>query len=471
MNVARSSAKFFLSNTGVAFISFLGVAYFARHLGPEAIGIYFLFEAVLRMVGTVSDFGIKSAVEKRISEGGPAGELYVSALIFSIISSSLFSILILLSSDYLNQYFGFKLSTYLVLGLILYTGANLQGKVLLGELRAGETAVINFSEWIVWLVFGFLFIKLGFGVISIVYSLLFGLATKLLWGVWKQDTPLDRPSWSSFISLFNFSKYSIISDIGRYFYNWADLVIIGLLLTTTAVGQYEVAWRVAGVTIILSRAISQTIFPQISQWVSNSQKKEIENLLSEATVWTVALIIPAFFATLLLSRDILIVLFGTEYESAWLVVILLISGKLFQSELIILEKTLQALDRPDLTARATLVGMISNIVLNFALIYSIGLLGAAIATSTTYLISGILMYNYISEYITLRPNIRKLFWIVISSTSMTLLLLGVRYYIRVENIWILLFIISIGVLSFLLFVLIYRPIRADLKSSISNYSN
>ena len=55
-----------------------------------------------------------------------------------------------------------------------------------------------------------------------------------------------------------------------------DVAIIGLFLTHTHVGTYEIAWCVTTVSILFSEAIAGTIFPQLSEWDADSAKERVE---------------------------------------------------------------------------------------------------------------------------------------------------------------------------------------------------
>jgi len=82
----RWTFRLFLSKGGNAILYFLGLAYFSRHLTPDEMGAFVLFLAVLGISSIPADFGIKGALEKRLSEGTDPEKTLGSALAFKAVT-------------------------------------------------------------------------------------------------------------------------------------------------------------------------------------------------------------------------------------------------------------------------------------------------------------------------------------------------------------------------------------------------
>lgn len=470
MGLALSSSKIFLANLLVAAVSFVGTIYFARHLGPAIIGIYFLFEALLRLLGAITDAGFRNALEKRLSEGREPTEIIGTTVAIKSFALSLVIVGIVLFRGWINAYLNAQLALYLVGMLIVYELANLQFKILFGQHKGEETAPIVVAQHLVWLTFGAILLSYDYGLRGLLIALFAGLIIKFLWGATKQPPTLGSPSWAAAQSLFKFAKYNVITVFGRYFYNWVDLLLIGVFLTTTSVAKYEVAWRVAGVTILLSRSISLVILPKISSLYEKGELQEIESVLPKAQYWAIALVLPAFVASLVLAEEIILVLFGIEYVSAWAVLIVVIGGKVFQAEHVVLERSLQAIDKPSLSARANIGGMLTNVGLNLVLIYSFGILGAAVATSTGYLCSAILHFVYIRRDIKVQMPIRLLGWSTVASLGMGGGLWLLKHHVTPDNIPLLALFVATGIVTYVLLLGLYQPLRDDIFSALNSVS-
>jgi O-antigen/teichoic acid export membrane protein len=466
MDIARSSLKLFLSNLIGSAAIFLGITYFARELGPTPIGVFFLFEALLGMLSIPIDFDLRGAVEKRISEGESQGEFLASGIFLKLVPITVVVLGIWLLKEPLNNYLGEDLAIFLAAAIVLQEAAQLSIFVLKGELRVGETATLKLVRQTVWIGVSTILVSFGWGTLGIIWGLLAGFCLMLIWGWYKCSVSLERPSKQQARSLLHFSKYNVISSIGGYFYSWMDVAIIGLFLTQAHVGTYEVAWRVTAVVVLLSTAIADTVFPQVSQWNSNGAKSRIESVIREAITPSLALVIPSFFGVLIFSQDILRLVFGNEFAVAWLVLIILMGEKILQSVHKIFGRSLLGIDCPDLAAYATVVSVMVNLLLNIVLIPIFGILGAAIATTASFSLNTFLHGFFLSKYVTIDIPYVEIGWLVLASIGMTLCLKIAQSFVAIETLPQLVFVITLGSFIYFLLVLLYSPLRMRLMSHI-----
>lgn len=428
MNITDSSARIFISETIISVIGFAGIMFFARELGPVSIGIFFLFQAILNVLTATSDLGIGMAVEKRMSEGNDPGDILATGLLMRVITLLVIVSGILYLREAINQYIGADFALHLAAAAVFAAFGELAISALQGELRVGETAILNLIRQTSWVSIGIVLFFFGFGTTALIYGLLLGVIVMSIWAAKRISTTLGHPSYEYARSIFDFAKYSFMGSIAWQIHNWMDILIIGWLLTQADIGTYEVAWRVAGVTIILSRAIAVAVLPQISAWEATNATKQIEGLFRDAITPALGLVIPAVFGAVILSREILGVLFGPEYTAGWLVLIVLIAGKLPESIQAIVARYLQGLNRPDLEARATVVATILNLVLNIVLISQFGLIGAAVATTVSYAAGTAIRLRYLSWLITIQFPYREISWCVLASVIMA----GIVFWLRMS---------------------------------------
>lgn len=433
------------------------------------MGVFFLFQALLGMLAIPADFGLRGAVEKRISEGESPGAFLSSAVLLKLIPLALIVLGILLFRSWINSYLGADLAVWLALAIVLQEAAQLAVVVLKGELRVGETAVLKLARRISWVGGGALLVVSGLKAEALIYSLLGGMCVILVWGWYKSSISLQRPSASHARSLFDYSRYNVISSIGGYFYSWMDVAIIGLFLTQADVGAYETAWRVTTITMLFSRAIASTIFPQVSQWNTEDEKDRIESVINNSMVPSMVLVIPAFFGTIVFSREILGLVFGTEFAIASVVLVILTGEKILQSVHIILGRALQGIDRPDLAAWATVVSVALNLILNVVLILSFNdIVGAACATAISFALNTVLHAYFLSKYLTIRPPYAEIGWCVFSSVMMALLLEGIQTIVTVETLPQLFLAVIFGAVTYGFFILLFRPIRTSVFRNLRN---
>lgn len=466
MNLARSSIKIFATNASISLIGFLGITFFARELGSHQMGIFFLFLAFLGIISIPADFGVNSGVTKRLSEGESRGSILSTAILLKVLLLLPFVAGIVLFRKPINNYLGADLALFLALALVLQESANLTIQVLEGELRVGETAGPLFAQKVVYVGIGAALVFMGVGVRGVIYGLFTGFIVMLGWGVWRSSTTLGSPSLGHAQSLFEYSKYAFISSIGGYFYSWMDVVVLGFLLTQADVGAYEVAWRVAGVIMVFSGSIATTIFPQVSQWDAENATERIESLLPKTIAPALFIAIPSFFGVVLFSREILGLVFGTEYTAAWLVLIVLTGEKAVQSVHIVLGRSLQAIDHPGLAAKAGVISIALNLVLNVILVLEYGIVGAAVATALSFTVNSILHAYYLSRFVSIRIPYAQIGGCTAASVGMAFVLSVVESVVAIGSLPALLLIIILGVVVYTGFVLIIPQSRGVILNNI-----
>lgn len=434
MNVARSTVKLF---GGLAFgsvVSFVGVALFAQTLGASVLGSFFLFQAVLAFAKLFSDLGTGAAASKRISEGGEQGRVLTT--VFLLRTALLVPPLLafVLFRGYIDAYLGASLAHLLVPALLAESYAGLFVDVLEGEKRVGETAVLNVTRQFVWVGLGLAFVALGATTAqALVVSLVVSRVLVLAWALKKRDTPFRAPSLERARSLLQFSKYSAISYVSFSLYDWIDVAIIGLFLTTFEVGYYEISWKVAVVVVLFTHATGRSIFPVISDLSERGRADEVRRVLGDAITPSLFFVIPAVFGTALFAEEILALFFGIDEPRAALVLVVLVAGMVPRAFHDVFERALLAVDRPAAVAQMATFGMVLNVGLNLVLIYTVGAIGAAVATVTAYAAVGVIAYRYLDGIVGIDVPMRELRWCLVSSLSMAAVLLVVEQVVAIRS--------------------------------------
>jgi|AntDeeMinimDraft_4_1070355.scaffolds.fasta_scaffold03885_3 O-antigen/teichoic acid export membrane protein len=461
VNIIKSSTKLFTSNGLRAVISFLALIYFTKNLPSSALGSFFLFQASLGILSIPADFGLLGAIEKRISEDNSPEQVLTTALLLKLIPLSIVSILIILFQNNINEYLEVELAGWLVIGLFLLSLKELMIKVLRGEMRVGETASLQFIDKFLWAAIGIILVLNGYGTEGLVYGLLTGHAFVFLIGMYKRSTNFGLPSWEKAQSLYNYAKYNVISSTGSYVYNWMDVAMLGFFVSPSLISAYEVAWRVSSLLLMFSRSIATSLFPQISSWEIDGKYDEIESILPKTLFFTLLFVIPGFFGISILSKQILTIIFTPEYAVAWVALIILSAERLFHSIHMILGRTLNGINRPNLAARATVASLLINLVLNAVLISQFGIIGAALATSISFIVNAYLHAKYLSNYIDISVDRDNMSWLLFSSVLMSFVVLVIAVFISVDTLTILLLYVLIGAITFSLVMLVKKSVRKE----------
>lgn len=467
MNLVNTTLKIFIAKLLEALISFVAVVVFSRELGASPLGTYYPFIALLGIVSIPADFGIRSATEKRVSEGSEQSTYLGTAIALKLLPLLGMGLIILLADSVITQYLGSNLTIALVVALFTREAAYLGIFVLRGELRVGATAAVKVLQPLGWLIVGYAFFTQGFGINGLVYGYIIGTVAMIILA-WSRVS--IRPAWPDLNharSLFAYGRYSVISSVGGYFYSWMDVAILsvfvaaGFASTRAEIGAYENAWRLSLIVLLFSNAIATSLFPQISQWSAEDAIEWVEDIIPKSILPSIVIVVPAFVGITVLARDLLRILFGPEFTVAWLVLIILTAEKILQSIHVIIGRSLQALDRPDLAAYATIVAIAVNFVLNVALIWQFGIVGAAIATTLSFAANTALHAYYLSRFVAIEFPYRGAAWCLVAATIMGGVVYAAQLFVVVNSVLSLLLVILLGIVTYLPVVLLYRPIRVD----------
>lgn len=211
-------------------VGFASTVYFAWALGASALGVFFLFDAVLNTVTTVTDFGLRDAVEKRISEGEAGDATLTAAVCLKLALLAPFVLLAYPLHPYVDAYVGAPLTLPLVAGVLAYESGVLTLHVLRAELRVEETALLSFVRLAVYVLVAVALVQFDYGVRALVYAFVASYTVLLVAGALRVSTGFARPGRAQFRSLVRYAKYNGVSALGGYVYNSMDLLVVGYFL-------------------------------------------------------------------------------------------------------------------------------------------------------------------------------------------------------------------------------------------------
>ncbi|EJN57646.1 oligosaccharide flippase family protein [Halogranum rubrum] len=461
MSVSSSSVRLFVGRIATMILNFAALAYFARALGSADLGVFFLFQAALSMLVLVSDVGLSTAVEKRLSAGSGRSVFWTGAMLMGGIASVL-SLGLVLFRDVAAGFLGADLALTLVVALGLSVAQRLLNAALRGELRTGELASLTIAETAVQYGVAAVFVWSGLGAEALVVGVLLGLTVSDLWALVKVRPAPATPTKDDADSLLEYAKYNAIPTVGLQVHNWMDVLIIGVFLAQSDVGAYEVAWRVAGATTLLAGSIGLAIMPQASAWDAEGAGDRVGRLVSATFVPALLFVIPAVVGALVIGADGLRLIFGSEFERASLVLVVLVAGQAPAAVQSVVGRTLLGLDRPNLVARATIVSIVLNLVLNVVLVVQIGLIGAALATTLSFTVGTILRVRYLDELVPLTAPTLELGWCGVAATVMGVVLFVLDGFVTIESVTVLLGFVLLGSAIYGLVLVAHPSVRRTL---------
>lgn len=159
------------------------------------------------------------------------------------------------------------------------------------------------------------------------------------------------------------------SQVSNTIYVGSDTVLLGYMSGDYAVGLYSVAVRIyEAVKILLSAALNVTI-PRFCYLFNNSYEDDFRKLLNKILNIIFILCIPALMGLVVLSKEIVIVLFGDSYVGGTMALQFLSIALLFAVPAMLLSQCiLIPMRQENIIFRVTTLGAVLNLVLNVILI-------------------------------------------------------------------------------------------------------
>ncbi|WP_218644785.1 lipopolysaccharide biosynthesis protein [Natronomonas gomsonensis] len=470
LNFARAGGLLLGIEVLGAVIGFAATVYFAAALGATRLGVFFLFEAALATLATFSDFGLRGAVEKRISEGSEVGEMLAATLLLKLALLGVLAVVVIVFREPINDYVGAEVAALLVVAALLYELSVLSIHVLRGELRTEQTALLYFVRLVAYVAVSVVLIQFGYGAEALIYGLIASYLLMLAGGAARISTRLARPSRRHFRSLVDYAKYNGIWALGGHVYNTMDLLVIGYFLTQAHVAGYEIAWRLTLMAGLVGGIVGNTVFAQLSAWRTRGEFGRIEGTVRESLTASLFLVVPAFFGVLLLSENLLGVVFGPEYVLAAGALVVLMGEKIVAAVNVVFDATIRAFDRPDIGAYATGVSLTVNIVLNVVLVPQYGLLGAAAATGLAMALNTAVLGVSLGRLHPVSFALRDIGWCVGAGAVMALALAGLTTIVPPTTAPALVGHVLLGGVVYFLVVLSSSSLRGKLRANVANFA-
>lgn len=181
----------------------------------------------------------------------------------------------------------------------------------------------------------------------------------------------------------------IFSSLAILIYMKIDLIMLGQMLGDKAVGIYSAATRISEVWYFIPMAIASSVSPSIYAAKEVSEElyyRRIGQFLRLVVMLALVIALPMTF----LSDTVVTTLFGNAYVEAGKVLAVHIWASLFVFMGIAISPWFIAEELNHLSMYRTIIGAISNILLNLFLIPAYGAFGAAIATVISYALASFL---------------------------------------------------------------------------------
>ena len=373
----------------------------ARYLGPSGYGMLTLGIVILKITTIFGLLGIHMSIGKFIShylvrkQYGEAKGLLIAS--FSVtISFSLFLFFLLYAfSGFIEQNIlriegisaiiqifslGIPFSVITQLLMYYFFAFKKPGYVVISESIFEKLTNLLFLLFAIFISASVYFLSLGY-ILSLVISSIAGIflfRSKIL-AIFKKGTkPLFELK-----QLISFSFPLMIAGVLGAALAWTDTIFIGIYRSSSDVGIYNAAYLIASSLMILWVSFGEVFYPIISELYARRAKASISRIFEVASRWIFILALPIFVFILIFPTQTLSLVFGKSFLEANLPLLILAVGYFFITISGLTDQGLRTFKRTKFIGISTFASFLMNILLNFLLVPSYGMAGAAIATSMT----------------------------------------------------------------------------------------
>ena len=425
-----------------------------KTLGAYDYGIWAQISITISLLTPMALLGLSMALVRFLSaEKDPERirEGLYSIIVFVLFTGSGISFLVLLLSDPLAvSVFGdITTSPYLKAGsfLILLSALNQLALFYFRISRQTRT----FAIFTIFRVFGQLFLVLalllsGFGVMGVILAHLTVDAALFVVAMVRIITQVGF-ALPKFTYLTEYLRYSLPltpNSLIRWITDSSDRYLIGFFLGVGSVGIYSAAYAIGNLVQLFISPIQFILFPTLSKLYDEGKSNDVKVYLSYSMKYFLFIAIPAVFGLTVLSKPLLEIFTSPEFVPGSSVIPFIALAGLMAGVFQIVINITHLVKRTQFNLVIHVIAAVINVILNVLLIPMIGILGAAIATTLSYLVMVIICTIVSFRYITF-----NLHWdFIIKSVAASGIMAGGIIFMQPAGFTLLIMAIIFGVLTY-----------------------
>ncbi len=446
--LAKDSAWVFAISFAIIPLNLLIRMLYARNLTIEDYGIFYGLIAFFGLFTFLSDFGVRSATPYIVSKydvkknHGKIKAIYFGGQIFQLTASLIVvTLMIIFRSDIITQVFNNSQNAPIMLNFFLLFWiintifrANLSFFIGYAETRTSK--IFEFVNLLAVLIISYVlfFFFESYKVPVIAYLLaiiICALLTTVLF--WYRHYNVFNAKMSYNRTLFKeIKKYSlavVLASASQLIMPQIDTVILQTISGAESVAYYTTGVSAASLILVLAASVRIVLLPAFSRLWHKKEKARLSKLIEVIMHNLIIIALPISMLFSLFSLHIIILLFGEGLAPSQIVLqffAFVFIIKLYNEFLFM---CLKSTGKPGKFSKAMIIGLVINVVLDLILIPQIGIKGAIIATSATYLFIFIYAINYIKKTVKIRIHKMKLLKIGAASAGfvLTSLILYTQY--------------------------------------------
>ncbi len=399
---------------GIMFSKFIGYLYkfIIARLGTEQYGILSLGLMIYSIFNIIILFGLDYGITRFSAYYlGNSNKSEVKSLIKYVVSvifvSSLIGaiLLFLLSEIIAINLFNTPELVIVLKILAIALPFECLRSIFLGVIKGFHNLKYEFYaryvvEGILRIILLYVLIALGWGIFGATLAYLGSIVISFLFSVFFFSKIFsffkEKSSSINFAEVLDYSWPLMFNTLLGLATVSIDSFFIGYFRTVSEVGIYNAVAPIARLTYIIPFSLSALLVPILVGLYAKKDDKSFYSVYNILNGWVFKFNLPLFIFILFFPKELLFVLFGEDYVTGYIGLIILASGFFIMYSFYVSREVLLALKKSRAVFYYSLLGVVLNIILAYLLVPAYGIVGAAVSSVICLLLISMLIF--ISSY-------------------------------------------------------------------------
>ena len=400
----KNSLKVLLLRASGIVLMFLLSLFLTNSFSAEIVGQYDFVRSFLMILSGASLLGTNQAIiyysgilTSKKSFGSIKSIYFKMNFLILIACAILYAPLLVIDKEVINQIFNkqgaYELVSLSLQGLVFYSITMLN----IDTIRAlkhtliseGFRNIFRYTPFFIFSIILYIIDSPEYLVLWFIYSfvVIFVISTAVVYFfLFNKNFPKSAAHNFSSTEILRASYPMALSAISYFLMQSTDVLFISAYDTFESVAYYSIAVKLATVTALALISVNIVIAPKIASIYNDKNFYQLKLILKKATRMNVVISLPIIIILLFFSEYVLST-FGSNYILAKNALWILLIAQFFNSITGPSALYLNMTGRQKKLNGILVISLLINVVLNIILVPDFGMLGAAISTTTSFVIS------------------------------------------------------------------------------------
>jgi len=382
--MARNAAFVLGAQVALKALALLFNIYVVRRLGAAHFGQYSAIIAYVSIFAIFTDWGMAPySVREMAEDCRKTSWLLPNIVAIRLVLSLIIIVIAPLSAHWLGKDHEMVMGTLIAsAGLLIYAFQGPLDSALVARERLDYTAAFSVVNQLVFWGLGVLLLTKGMGSIGLIIASLIGMAVVALLSGWvlSHDREISRLT----LSLRTWPRLLLdalpfgVFDIADVFIVRFDTVLMSLALTNAAVGWYSAPYTLINMMLLVAQSIAIAMYPSMVRG-HKADPSSLIDVARRSIKYLLIICLPIAVGGTILAKPIILTLYTDEFANSVPVLQFMLWAlpSLFLLE--VLGRMANTLHLERAAAKTNIINACITVVLNLALIPTLGVIGGALA--------------------------------------------------------------------------------------------